>query len=299
MTRLFRTQLADGIMGVNNDPRKTIIDAYREHHQLHRDIFSLCFGKYGGRFNVGGYNTSEHVDEISWTPYLPSATSFLVTLEAVHANSKAVQTHAEHNALVDTGTTFTYVTRHIGDFILEALDGIEGLKAHEASRRVDPDSIRCYTMDSSIFDLLPPILLQLGGGVALAIPPSQYIFPKDDGHMCIGIFIDSRQVVLGMNTFQDFDVIFDRVNTRIGFARSRCGQIDPACGNEDCFLSPYEEAKLKSAQNIVLNRPVAIRAFLSRAPSLFAAYWHALEHAGLESNARGARSSVAWSTPPR
>ena len=67
MTNLFRTQLADGIMGMANDS-KTFLSYLMEHHRVDHELFTLCLAYEGGSFGVGEYQTKNHWSPISWVP---------------------------------------------------------------------------------------------------------------------------------------------------------------------------------------------------------------------------------------
>ena len=274
MTNLFRTQLADGIMGVSNDKTTTIIDALQSHHLLERDMFSLCFGTMGGRFVVGGYNESIHTGGIEWAPMASSGTFYEIDLFSVAVASSDVGKDTSTRVTVDTGTTFTYIPRSIASGIVQHVnewcDSIpEACEGAKKASRVDPDSVQCYdfrTRDADkvarILASFPAITFKLRGA-SLAIPASQYMFPHDvenDSYYCMGFFT-GRSFVLGMNMLQNFDVVFDRGEHRIGFARSHCGQVDDACADENCFLTADDI----NAQTILSNRPVAIIAFVASA----------------------------------
>ena len=60
MTNLFVSQLADGIVGVNDNKQGTIVDTLAAHHALKRDRFSICFGHTGGFLVAGGTNETLH-----------------------------------------------------------------------------------------------------------------------------------------------------------------------------------------------------------------------------------------------
>merc|ERR1712032_1058365 len=66
MTNLFRTQLADGIMGMASTGH-TVLNALRDHHQLKYDMYTLCLSHDGGFFSIGGYRTTRHRGPILWT----------------------------------------------------------------------------------------------------------------------------------------------------------------------------------------------------------------------------------------
>lgn len=67
MTNLFRTQLADGIMGMANDS-KTFLSYLMQHHRVDHELFTLCLAYEGGSFGVGEYQTKNHWSPVTWVP---------------------------------------------------------------------------------------------------------------------------------------------------------------------------------------------------------------------------------------
>lgn len=67
MTNLFRTQLADGIMGMANDTG-TFLSHLMADHRVEKELFTLCLAYQGGRFGVGTYSTANHWSSVLWTP---------------------------------------------------------------------------------------------------------------------------------------------------------------------------------------------------------------------------------------
>lgn len=65
-TNLFRTQLADGIMGLAFEKNRipTLVDVLYKEKDISTDVFALCFGLYDGYMTIGGYNSSLHLSEV-------------------------------------------------------------------------------------------------------------------------------------------------------------------------------------------------------------------------------------------
>ena len=67
-TNLFRTQAADGIIGLSVKSNSTgvlpsIIDYQFSKGKIEKQVFSLCLGIHNGGMAIGGFNSDYHVDE--------------------------------------------------------------------------------------------------------------------------------------------------------------------------------------------------------------------------------------------
>ena len=254
MTNLFKTQLVDGIMGVNNDKRRTIVDSLRDHHGLKEDVFSLCLSYKGGAFVLGGYNASLHVDpkaSVAWEPFLTTSNFFEVKMTDIRVGGVSIglDTVSLNGGssgggwIVDSGTTFTWVPSRVFGKMQRQYESTCSGQGHceGAVTYADRDAMWCYritpTVNKTEDDLLktfPSIKVQLQR-VTLVIPPQQYFFSQDDS-LCIGIFEDmGNQGIFGMNLMQDYDVIFHRTRREMGWMRARCHAEDPRCIHDACY----------------------------------------------------------------
>ena len=74
-TNLFRTQLADGILGLGVNSNSTyvipnIIDYQFSVDYLEKFAFSLCFAHEGGTMGIGGFNLDKHLNnQLAYIPY--------------------------------------------------------------------------------------------------------------------------------------------------------------------------------------------------------------------------------------
>lgn len=150
MTNLFRTQLADGIMGMANHG-STVLNAMRG--KFHKDIYTLCLSPANGFFTIGGYETVRHYSPVVWNPNFqasknkyvvcrcvgsccfvqrkslagrqrPTLTTLVparchryyhIQVSGIHVDgtnsgvTKDMLKYSAGGALVDSGTTYTYI----------------------------------------------------------------------------------------------------------------------------------------------------------------------------------------------
>jgi len=69
----------------------------------------MCLAVWGGKLNVGGYNTSYHTGLLRWMPLMLSG-YYEVTLDSLSIDGHAFAQGAESfgRVVVESGTTYTY-----------------------------------------------------------------------------------------------------------------------------------------------------------------------------------------------
>lgn len=202
-TNLFYSQAADGILGMTkgntNVHMMPIVDAMFDAHIIQQKVFSLCLGKNGGYFQIGGYDETSHlVNKVKWVPLLtnlPLTPGYRIGIRGVEINGHLMAgTHIFDRALVDSGATFTSVPRRLLKIISEHFDWfcMLDLQGHCKGRRIHKDKlyddIICFNYNEKRFPMGPkdyfvsyPILSFMvpdteGGMQALEWYPSEYLF---------------------------------------------------------------------------------------------------------------------------
>ena len=248
MTNLFRTQLADGIMGVNNNVHTTLIDSLRAHHNLKEDLFSICLGQEGGEFVVGGYNDALSLNKDvppMWVPQLsPSNPFYKIKFNGISIGGKSGK--LDLVATLDSGTTYSFIPSSLYTLIKSKFDAYCGAGYSTGDKclgkrnnNADPDAINCYTVSdihgnlTKVMHTFPPIVVHLDNNVELKILPYQYFYKTGGNSLCIGMYKDA-EFILGMNFFQYQNILFDKSNKRVGFVPARCSEKDPYCVGGNC-----------------------------------------------------------------
>ena len=91
-TNLFYTQEADGILGMTrgsgNDNLRPIYDIMFEQGLTEQRQFSLCLGKDGGYFQVGGTDETNYLaPSVSWVPFLQiDSSAYRISLKGISMN---------------------------------------------------------------------------------------------------------------------------------------------------------------------------------------------------------------------
>ncbi|CAN0102275.1 unnamed protein product [Hapterophycus canaliculatus] len=132
LTGLFKTQLADGIMGMNADSR-TLISQLAEAGKINERKFSLCFSEKGGTMVIGGYDSrlNKPGSEMQYTPSSQESTAprvkvMDITLDglSIAAQSSVFQSGLE--MFVVSGTTDTYLPRSMAGGFSAAWEAATG-----------------------------------------------------------------------------------------------------------------------------------------------------------------------------
>lgn len=116
---------------VSNPLMKPIFDVMYDNNLIEKKMFSLCLGKNGGYFQIGGYDGQSHLSDVNWTN-LQDSGSYIVTLQGISMNNHFIAGSEEYTrGFIDSGTTFTYLPSKL----------IEQLTSHfDWFCAVDPDN---------------------------------------------------------------------------------------------------------------------------------------------------------------
>eukprot|EP00979_Chaetoceros_neogracilis_P005789 scaffold1094_cov241-Chaetoceros_neogracile.AAC.2 len=262
ITGLFKTQLADGIMGMCLKESSIFQQMYQQ-NVIQNPSFSLCFvrgedaakeGTTAGALTMGGTDSLLHASPMVFARgFKTKGVMHGVSIRQVHImeagqyramNATSSNTHTVKitqaslntgSVIVDSGTTDTYFTRNLSDPFKIAFKSVTGFSYNENGMTLTEEEV----------NKLPTILIQLEGvvgtdsigglaykidpqnpgDVLLAIPPAHYIEYDTGSKHYIGRFSmsEGRGSVIGANTMRGHDVFFDIPSSgSIGFAESDC-----------------------------------------------------------------------------
>lgn len=246
---LFRTQYADGIIGLSMYTQ-TLVGTWKRQGSIAHESFSLCFNRRGGHISLGGVTSSEeleqtkgevagpqHLKPMQFTPFARDKVwYYTVTITSVSVGSHVLPhsllryLNDNKGAIVDSGTTDTFLSHKIAKAFSLAWEKVTGQHYHNRMQQ--------FTFDQ--FNNLPVITYELEGGLQWQVKPEAYMEMSDlnesesiiddlsepwEGNrgLTSRIYVDEPSgAVLGANAMLNHDVYFDIENRRLGVARATC-----------------------------------------------------------------------------
>lgn len=94
-------------------------------HIISKRMFSLCLGKNGGIFGIGGFNSDKHLEPVKWVNIHSNyqAQSYKFDIMGVSVNGHPIKgSHRFSSGFIDSGTTFSYLPSPLYDSILFHFD---------------------------------------------------------------------------------------------------------------------------------------------------------------------------------
>ena len=121
-THLFTTQLADGIMGLNNGGKSFVTLLYNN-KIISKHLFSICFGQNDGYFSIGEIDKSYHKTEIEYVPIIKGETNFYININKIKVGNKDINIQ-HYRGFIDSGTTISYFPNEIYNSIVNEFNSI-------------------------------------------------------------------------------------------------------------------------------------------------------------------------------
>jgi len=228
-TGLFRTQLADGIMGmamaVDTLPSQLV-----EQKVATSNIFAMCFRVGGGIMTLGGVDQRIHSKPgIMYAGIRATDGWYTITLLDIQlmdqGSTRTKKTigadpgkySAGKGVIVDSGTTDTYLPMGVATEFARVFQEITGIafsskniKISEADLAKIPDVVFVIQgVDGKPFDVI--------------MPWNNYMDKVGTDLYAFRIYLtEGSGAVLGANFMDGYNVIFDKSNKRVGFAKSDC-----------------------------------------------------------------------------
>ncbi|OMJ77407.1 hypothetical protein SteCoe_23008 [Stentor coeruleus] len=239
-THLFRTQKADGIIGLGySNTIPTIVDLLYKDHDIDTNLFSICFAAKDGFMTIGGYNMSVHEEELRWTKvydhnfYAVKGKGLIIGGNDTGVTESDFTKFYATGTIIDSGTSFTYMSTNVYMSLFENIEKYCNLPGKCLGEHVDVygETHTCYNYNSKNFTSIQeffdsfPVVSILMDEVYIDWMPERYLYawPESKNHFCVGVYSNGGAGnVLGGNFMRGMDVVFDRGEDRVGFAKSLC-----------------------------------------------------------------------------
>lgn len=241
-TNLFRTQQADGIMGLafaqeGSKRMTTIVDVLYKNHEISTDIFALCLGQTDGYMTVGGYNSSLHRGAMSFA-HLHHSIYYAVNLKGMFMGAHRVDVRTEQfgsmyggvGTIVDSGTTFVYLRNVVYERLWKAFEDHCSYRdqCKGEAVAVPGETHSCYRFKkgniTEFYASFPVIHMEMDD-IIVDWEPDRYLFTWTDhpNDYCLGVYSNGGGGnVLGGLFMRGMDIVFDRTTDTIGFAKADC-----------------------------------------------------------------------------
>lgn len=193
----------------------------------------LVADEQGGALVIGGINAAYQLSTPLYTPIVEQL-YYSIGLSSVTVGSNAVTgISAGTKTIVDTGTTLWLLPNsHYSSFKSAYLKGancnLPGMGCDGVKENSIWDTTICWYLTDQQLSRYPTIVMTFpavsgqSNPLTLTLTPDSYfLLVQGDRGNCRVLGIDQTDganPVLGASVLQNFNVIFDRANTRIGFA---------------------------------------------------------------------------------
>jgi hypothetical protein len=231
-TGLFRTQLADGIMGLSPG-EETLPSQLQTQGITDNTIFGLCFRIGGGILTLGGVDQRIHskpgIQYIKMTTakgmYNINIIDIFLQDQLEGTKMPLGESPESYNdgkgVLIDSGTTDSFLPSSIEAKFGTLFQQITGKEFTSANIALTPSEL----------SKMPNIIFVVEGldenPVEIVFPWSNYIDSVGDEKYAFRLyFTEGSGTILGANFMNGYNIIFDPNKNRIGIAKSNCKHED-------------------------------------------------------------------------
>ena len=228
-TNLFINQLADGILGLNNN-NKSFISLLYNNNIISKNIFSICFGQDDGYFSIGEIDTTYHKSNIEYVPLINNRHNrhnYYINLTKIQIGDEIINN--DYEVSLNSGTTLTSFPYSIYNSIINKFNIFcEKKECGNFKNRTYFGYCGVFISneekEKAINEYWPNITLHFEE-VKYVLTPKDYYFEVSDKYACLGFEGDkSNRITFGNTFMHGHDIIFDRGNKRIGFAVADCNR---------------------------------------------------------------------------
>jgi len=194
-----------------------------------QNLFSmlLCGKRPGSNITLGGHIPNAPLAALQYIPITSEKKYYFLQVGNIGIkNGGALGTLSGQQVILDSGTTLSLVPKDIHDQIVSAIQAVNpNIPAtfFTSTKPSDPN----YTVHPNVLgdiSKLPTITLELADPstntqFTLEIPPQVYLKDMGNANTMFGFRIAQSSIhILGQILMENYYVVFDRDNSRIGFA---------------------------------------------------------------------------------
>ncbi|GAX76326.1 hypothetical protein CEUSTIGMA_g3772.t1 [Chlamydomonas eustigma] len=253
---IFR-QMADGILGMGNN--NNAFQSQLVEQKVIDDTFGLCFGyPQGGTMLLGDVRLKDH-DKMQYTNLTKGQQVhyYTVLMQGMQIDDNLLDVDPAaysvgYGAVVDSGTTFTYLPTAAFKQFSAAVDKFAKSKGLKQAKGEDPQyNDICWSgAPDDMFKLdayFPKATFVFKPDVHIEMKPLQYLFRMGKGTFCLGIFDNQASgTLIGGISVRNVLVQYDRRNKRVGFLSVDCNHLT-ITPQAEAVPSPADEAGKSSS----------------------------------------------------
>ena len=227
-TGLFRTQLADGIMGMGI-AADTVPSQLVAKGVTTSKVFALCFRIGGGIMTLGGVDPRIHTKPQIFYAKLAKSSGWynvnVLDIFLVHRDTKERKSLGQDKSvyqsgkgsIVDSGTTDTYLPQSVASKFQSLFQELSGVVFTQANT----------PLTQAQLDKMPNLVFVLedveGKSFEVSMPWNNYVDSVGGGKYAFRIYLtENSGAVLGANFMSGYNVIFDVDGAKVGFSKSEC-----------------------------------------------------------------------------
>ena len=231
-THLFKTQLADGIMGLNNNENSFVSMLYKL-NIIKKNIFSLCLEHEGGYFSIGEiydkYHYSKNIQYVNLVN--KNFGNYIIKLNYIKIGEDKVDINIQ--AIIDSGTTMTYFPPSIFQAIMKLI--LDKCKKSKKCGKLQKIQNFGYCSPIKTEEDITKLVENGWGNLTFFFDedvkfiwmPKNYHYiyklKENEIYLCLGFDEDKRSTILLGTTFMHgFDFIFDKEQHKIGMVEANC-----------------------------------------------------------------------------
>ncbi|CAD8171131.1 unnamed protein product [Paramecium pentaurelia] len=241
-TNLFKTQQANGIMGLSPKTNTTLAfpnivdDIYKQHSGM-KLFFSICIGRIDGFMTIGQYDYNRHQQNSAYYTiqyfHTENKPVYGIKISQIRVHNKTILAGADLQAgggsFVDSGSTLVNahpdVTKALVNFFVCDSPNCPTMQYFE--------DIACYIYNKTLhgsyeqfISFFPTYQFIMDNNFIFDWTPKDYLTKSMEQHdaYCLPVaeYSGNVRMILGQVWMRNWDIGFDKENQTLTFVRSNC-----------------------------------------------------------------------------